>query len=260
MEISEAEIADTVLQAAEARRQIAPFAGLSMPAAYRVAALVRDARMARGERVAGRKIGFTNRTIWDEYGVHAPIWGYVYDRTLHDLAEPARAADFVEPRIEPEIVFGLGQPVDPDMSLDEIAGAIAWVAHGFEIVQSLYPGWRFAAPDTVAAFGLHGGLWIGPRRPLREEDRGRLESFDIELFRNGVAIDRGNGRNVLDGPLHALGHLARVLRDDGGHPPLAAGEIVTTGTLTRAFPVAAGEIWTTRLAGLDLPGAQLSLA
>jgi 2-oxo-3-hexenedioate decarboxylase len=35
---------------------------------------------------------------------------------------------------------------------------------------------------------------------------------------------------------------------------LAAGEIVTTGTLTRAFPVKAGEIWSTRLYGLPLDG------
>ncbi len=255
---NETAIADTVLAAADARRRIAPFADLTLPAAYRVAALVRDARIARGERVVGRKIGFTNRTIWDEYGVHAPIWGYVYDRTLHDLGEAARAADFVEPRIEPEIVFGLGRPIGPEMSVDEIAGAVAWVAHGFEIVQSLYPGWRFAAADTVAAFGLHGGLWIGPRRPLRREDA--LETFEIELFRNGVATDRGHGRNVLDGPLHALRHLAQVLAELPGHPPLAAGEIVTTGTVTRAFPIAAGEVWTTRVVNLDLPGARLSVA
>jgi hypothetical protein len=38
-------------------------------------------------------------------------------------------------------------------------------------------------------------------------------------------------------------------------PPLAAGEIVATGTLTRAFPVAAGEEWTTELTGLPLEGA-----
>ena len=257
---SEGEIADIVLAAAGERRQIAPLAGLSLSAAYRVAARVRDAQLARGERVAGRKIGFTNRGIWEEYGVHAPIWGYVYDRTLHEMAEPARAADFVEPRIEPEIVFGLAAPVGAEMSLAEIAAAIGWVAHGFEIVQSLYPGWRFAAPDTVAAFGLHGGLWIGPRRPLAPGEAERLESFGIVLSRDGVEIDRGQGRNVLDGPLHALGHLAAALAGDPDHAPLHAGEIVTTGTLTRAFPVRAGEVWTTALSGLDLPGARLVVA
>jgi 2-oxo-3-hexenedioate decarboxylase len=260
MQMSESEIAETILAAADAGRPIAPFAGLTSAAAYRVAGLVRDARRARGERIVGRKIGFTNRTIWDEYGVHAPIWGYVYDRTLHELGEPVRAADFVEPRIEPEIVFGLGKSVGPDMSPAEIAGAVAWVAHGFEIVQSLYPGWRFAAPDTVAAFGLHGGLWIGPRRPLRETDRAALENFEIALYRNGELMDRGNARNVLDGPLHALRHLAEVLSGQPEHSPLGAGEIVTTGTLTRALPVRSGEIWTTELIGIDLAPARLAVA
>ena len=67
-------------------RQLAPFStaypGFSLEEAYRVTAAVRAAREARGERPIGRKIGFTNRTIWAEYGVHAPIWGYVYDSTV----------------------------------------------------------------------------------------------------------------------------------------------------------------------------------
>jgi 2-oxo-3-hexenedioate decarboxylase len=41
---------------------------------------------------------------------------------------------------------------------------------------------------------------------------------------------------------------------DQVNPPLAAGEIVTTGTLTRALPVSAGETWTTQLTGVGLDG------
>ena len=55
--------------------------------AYKVTAAVRAKREARGERPIGRKIGFTNRTIWAEYGVYAPIWGYVYDGTVRDLTQ-----------------------------------------------------------------------------------------------------------------------------------------------------------------------------
>src|SRR5436190_466569 len=84
--------AAALLDAQAARRQIAPSAGLTMPQAYRIAAEIRDLRLARGERIVGRKIGFTNRTIWDEYGVHAPIWGYVYDRTLPDPRRRPRGA------------------------------------------------------------------------------------------------------------------------------------------------------------------------
>ena len=49
--------------------------------AYEVAAEVRCLREARGDRVVGRKIGFTNTTMRDEYNVAAPIWGYVSDTT-----------------------------------------------------------------------------------------------------------------------------------------------------------------------------------
>ena len=35
-------------------------------AAYRVAAEIVKLRRARGEKTIGRKIGFTNRALWDE--------------------------------------------------------------------------------------------------------------------------------------------------------------------------------------------------
>ena len=44
-------------------------------------------RLAAGWIPVGRKIGFTNRTIWTRYGVYEPIWGTVYDRTLIDAKD-----------------------------------------------------------------------------------------------------------------------------------------------------------------------------
>jgi len=247
-------------------RQIAPFTktcpGLGLDEAYRVTAAVRAKREARGERPIGRKIGFTNRTIWAEYGVYAPIWGYVYDSTVRDLADeaPVSLAGLAEPRIEPEIVFGLAAPPAPAMDERELMGCIDWIAHGFEIVQSIFPNWSFAAPDTVAAYGLHGRLFIGPRHavaPRRADWARELSRFEIDLFRNGAHVDRGQAANVLDGPLFALRHLAETLAQDPQSPPLAAGEIVTTGTLTRAFPAASGEVWATTLRGVPLEGARI---
>jgi 2-oxo-3-hexenedioate decarboxylase len=54
-----------------------------------------------------------------------------------------------------------------------------------------------------------------------------------------------------------LRHLVDTLACDQLNPPLAAGEIVTTGTLTRAFPVAAGQTWTTELTGVALGGVSV---
>ncbi|WP_457108509.1 2-keto-4-pentenoate hydratase [Methylobacterium sp. P5_C11] len=263
--------ARTILAAHEHRRQIAPLTawdpGLDLAAAYRVAEAVRRLRAGRGERTVGYKIGFTNTTLWDRYGVRAPIWGHVYDTTLRDRATlpgPVALAAFVEPRIEPEIVFGLARAPEPGMDAMALIDCVDWAACGFEIVQSLFPGWRFAAPDTVAAFGLHGLLVVGERVRIPPADRqpwiGRLAEFSVALLRDGAVADRGGGRNVLGaGPLAALSHLVDALANDPAGPRLAAGAVVTTGTLTDALPVASGQVWSLRLDGLPLPGIDLAL-
>lgn len=249
-------------------RQVPPFTashpGLDLPAAYRVADRVRARREARGERPVGRKIGFTNRLIWDEYDVHAPIWGWLWDSTLREAGpSPVPLAGLPEPRIEPEIAFGLAAPPAPGMAPADLLGCVAWVAHGFEVVQSVFPGWTFAPADTVAAYGLHGALVLGPRRAVGGDPGAWLDAlaaFRVTLLRDGEAQDEGEAANVLGGPVEALGHLVEELARTRSGPPLAAGEIVTTGTLTRAFPVKPGEAWSTRLHGLDLPGLSARFA
>ena len=46
--------------------------GFDLKAAYEAVAMMRARREAGGDRVVGRKIGFTNRTIWQRYNVFAP--------------------------------------------------------------------------------------------------------------------------------------------------------------------------------------------
>ena len=249
--------------------QIPPFSsrpqGLSVDDAYRVTPLVRQMYEASGAKPLGRKIGFTNRTIWAQYGVYAPIWGYVFDRTVHDLAtvEALPLAPFSEPRIEPEIVFGLVAAPSAQMDETALMSCIGWVALGFEIVQSIFPGWKFSAADTIAANGVHGALLIGPRHPVlprAAEWQRKLSAFEIDLKCNGQLIDRGQAENVLSGPLSALRHLVGLLASDRVNSPLAAGEIVSTGTLTKAMPVASGEVWTAAPTGIALDAIGLRLS
>src|SRR5687768_6834670 len=205
-------------------RQIAPFSSrlpaFSLDDAYRVTAAVRRLRETRGERPIGRKIGFTNRTTWPDY---APMWGYVYDRTVHDLADlwhTFSLEDLAEPRIEPEIVFRLAATPMPGMDERALLGCIDGVAHGLELVQSIYPGWAFTAPDAVAAFDVHGALLLGPWHSVtaNEEWEQALSTFTVDLLRDGVVVDRGHASNVLGGPLSALRHFVELLTQDSVNP------------------------------------------
>ena len=127
-------------------------APLGMDQAYAAALAVRDARMAAGDRPAGYKVGFTNRNIWPHYDVHAPIWGTVWQGGL-TLAVPGAAGPSAlsidglsEPRIEPEIVFGLRAAPPPDCSADELVASLDWVAHGFEVVHTHSPAGNSPPP------------------------------------------------------------------------------------------------------------------
>ena len=218
--------------------------------AYAVLAELHARRVARGVRPVGRKIGFTNTTIWARYGVDRPMWSHVWDATLvraeGDRAEIALDG-LMEPRIEPELVFGLAGALPEGDDPVAILRAVAWIAPGFEIVHSVFPAWKFTAADCTAALGLHGRLVVG--MPVAIDDANRaalvatLPSFEVALLRGDALVERGVGANVLGSPVRALTHLRDVLGAQPWAPPLAAGEIVTTGTITDAHPVRAGETW-----------------
>jgi 2-oxo-3-hexenedioate decarboxylase len=266
-----AAIAERLIAAYDGATQIAPVTaadpGFDIPAAYEVLREIeKRRRIVQGWQAVGRKIGFTNTTIWTRYGVSRPMWAHVWAHSVHYAAEghcTLGLKTFVQPRIEPEVVFRLKAP--PPASDDPLAilGCVEWIAPAFEIVQSHFPDWKFAASDCTAAFGLHGALVIGTPVPVTDRNRGplaaALPTFTLTLRRGRAIVDRGVGKNVLGSPALALAHLVRVLATQPQFPPLAAREIVTTGTLTDAWPVTPGETWVSDYGMLGLGGVTLAL-
>jgi 2-oxo-3-hexenedioate decarboxylase len=265
-------LADTASMAEPLTARVEAF---SVEDAYAVSREVLRRREASGWRRVGRKIGFTNRGIWDQYGVYEPIFGYMYDRTVTWLPDRSWDIDGLghegtlsleglsQPLIEPEVVFHFRET--PPLTDDPLTllRCIDWVGHGFEIVQCHFPGWKFGIADTVADGGLHGRYVVGggvgvPHRAL-EPLVDALASFKVTLACNGKPVRQGGGDLVLGSPLNALAHLVKLLASLPDHPPIEAGEVVTTGTLTDAMPVASGQTWSTRFAGLGVPELVLRL-
>ena len=265
-----ASVADALLAAERNAAMLAPVTewlpDFDVAAAYAVLEVIEARRRAAGWEPVGRKIGFTNRTIWARYGVDQPMWAPTWRQTVHHAQDgKARLAisRFVQPRIEPEVVFGVAgaMPVTDDPVA--ILRAVDWIAAGFEIVQSHFPDWKFKVPDCTAAFGLHAALVVGT--PVRVTDANRatlartLPIFEVALRKNGEVIERGVGANVLGSPALALAYLARVLATQPGASPLVAGEVITTGTLTDAWPTAPGDVFASDYGELGVPGLELSL-
>ena len=235
-----------------------------LDAAYRVAAELTRRRCSRGVETVGRKIGFTNRTIWSLYGVDAPMWAHVYSDTLsYAQGGSARVslAGTVSPRIEPEIAFKLRTPVAAGCKdAEQLLRSAEWYAHSVEIVHSHFD-WKFKLADATADWACHAQLVIGEPHPIVEADipalARALPAIRVGLFNNGVRRIEGAGANVLGSPAYALGFLADLLAEHADMPPLAAGEVISTGTITDALPVKPGETWSTQIDGLPLQNLTL---
>jgi len=235
--------------------------------AYAVAAEIVRLRRARGEQTVGRKIGFTNRRIWPEYGATSPIWAHVYDDSVFHARDNAALISLkgsVQPRIEPEIAFKLRAPVpvecrDPARILE----SVEWLAPSFEIVDCHFAEWKFTGPESAADFALHWRLIIGAPYPVRYSEIPDLvqllRTCRVTLSREGKVMDRGVGANALDHPALALGFLADMVARQPQFDALAPGEVGTTGTLTAALPIAPGESWVSDYGALPVTGLRLSL-
>jgi len=247
-------------------------ASFGLDAAYAVEAELVRLRRASGRRTAGRKVGFANKAMWRILKLDTLVWAHMYDDTVHVAAGNAGAfpaATRVSPRLEPEIVFKLRAPLPaggdataPAPSAADALAAIEWMALGFEINDCVFPDWKFTPADFVAALGFHVGLVVGEPVPLpgdREAIAGQLASFTLRLTKNGVLVDEGAGKNALRSPLLCLAELASAIARQPGAAPLAAGDIISTGTLTTPQPIAQGDEWRAEVHGLHLPALTLRI-
>ena len=223
-----------------------------MPAAYAVEAEFRRLRLESGRSVTGRKVGFANKAMWRALKLETLVWASMYDDTTHDGASELPLTHFMSPRIEPEIVFKLKRPLAGTPDAPTALEHVEWMALGFEIIDCPFPGWQFKPVDFVAAYGLHRALVIGEHHIVGADLADALASFKLKLYKNGELSEEGSGKNSLRSPALCLAELARAT---GG---LAAGELISTGTLTGAQSIAAGETWQVAVDGLALPELELN--
>jgi len=264
-------VARELLSAYEAGEMVAvaPSArpGFDLNTAYEVEAALKQFREAAGHRAVGRKVGYANKAMWRVLKLETLVWAHMYDDTVHYSDSNSATLALAHPRllkIEPEIVFGLKQPVMGE-GLDATAALAGtdWLAVGFEIIDCPFPEWQFQPSDFVASFGLHAALVIGERMQV-QPDRiaalvDELPRFKVRVAKNGEFVEEGSGRNCLRSPALCLAELSAAIARRFPSQPLRAGEIVSSGTLTAGHPTGGGDLWTVEVAGLSLSPPPLTL-
>jgi len=262
--------------------------GFDLNTAYEVEKKLKQFREVEGHRAVGRKVGYANKAVWRVLKLETLVWAHMYDDTVHYADRNSATLAVAHPRslkIEPEIVFGLKQPITGAASDATSALASAdWLALGFEIIDCPFPEWKFQPSDFVASFGLHAALVVGEKIPVRPDILvnllDQLSAFKLRISKGGEAIERGDlagpgsgkssvrgaefveegsGKNCLKSPALCLAELATAIARRFPSNPLTAGEIVSSGTLTAGHPAAGGDLWTAEVEGLPLPPLTLRL-
>ncbi len=235
--------------------------------AYAVEAELVRLRKESGHKPVGLKVGFANKAVWRALKLDTLVWAHMYDDTVHYAEKSGAAlsiAHMCSPKIEPEIVFRLKRPLESDeRDAATVLGAVEWIALGFEIIDCVFADWKFQPTDFVASFGLHAALVVGQPVNVASDNIPalveQLAQFKLRLSKDGALIEEGSGRNSLRSPALCVAELASAITRRPKIQRLAAGDLISTGTLTESKRIAPGEAWSASVDGIDLPALTLRI-
>src|SRR5258707_11717151 len=208
--------------------------------AYAIQSAWLDLKLARGARIIGRKIGLTSRAMQELLGVNQPDYGFLLDSMSVSSGSTLSRADFLLPRIEPEIAFWLAKDLKgPGITIDAVLAATRGVSPALELVDSRIAKWQIKLSDTIADNASSARVIISEQIvPLDCLD---LAAEAVTLTRNGVEVGSGNGAAVLGHPAEAVAWLANKLAEYG--IVIAAGQLVLPGAMCAAASAHAEETY-----------------
>jgi 2-keto-4-pentenoate hydratase len=217
--------------------------------AYAIQNAWTESRLSAGEEILGRKIGLTSAAVQEQMGVDEPDYGTLWGSRFFAAVDGRAVAPFdlfLQPRIEGELAFLLGEPPAGDkIEIEDVLDATEAVAATIEIVDSRIADWDIELFDTVADNASYGGYTLGPWSPeLRSED---LRTIGMMMTRDGETVSSGIGAAALGHPARAVAWLLTKLRSFGIEAK--AGDVILSGALGPTVPVLRGDEFTLSIHG-----------
>lgn len=210
---------------------------LDVATGYEIQDLTLQRRLDRGEKVVGIKLGLTSRAKQQRMGVDTPFVAWLTDAMVLPAGDPVPQDQLIHPRIEPELVFVMGERLEgPGVTAAQAMAAVDHVLGGAEVIDSRYRDFKFAAGDVIADNASSGAFVTGPvALPPSELDLS-LEAVLVEV--DGQVVDSATGAAVQGHPGEALALAANDLATRGH--AIEPGWIVLTGGMTDAYFAAPG--------------------
>ncbi|WP_250036384.1 2-keto-4-pentenoate hydratase [Paractinoplanes maris] len=176
-------------------------------------------RLARGETIAGIKLGLTSKAKMRQMGVDSVIWGRLTDAMRIEDGGVLDLGPRIHPKVEPEVAFLVRD------------GAIAAVAPALEVIDSRWLDFKFTLDEVIADNTSAAAFVVGAWQPVPPS----IDALEVRLLLDDQVVESGSTAAILGDPREAFAEarrLAGALEDDW---------IVLAGAATAAVPVGAGQ-------------------
>jgi 2-oxo-hept-3-ene-1,7-dioate hydratase len=220
-------------------RITARFPEATIDDSYAIQGFWRDAQIAAGRTLVGRKIGLTSKAMQQATGITEPDYGVMFDDTVYASGADIPFDAFSNVRIEVELAFVLKGPLEgPDCTLEDALAAIDYAVPALEVLNSHIELEGRTIVDTISDNAAYGAMVLGDvhMRP----DEIDLRWVPGVLSRNGEIEETGVAAGVLGHPATGVAWLANKFHQHGAR--LEAGEIILAGSFTRPMWVSRGDL------------------
>ncbi len=195
-------------------------------------------RMDAGATLVGHKIGATSQAIQNLFSIDTPDFGHLFDDMQRSEFEAISLDDLIQPLVEPEIAFVLGEDITgPGIEWGDIIDAAAGVVPCLEIIDSRITEWKIRLADTVADNGSSSLFVVGSTMVSASETD--LGSEAVSFERSGEVVGSGTGADVFGHPAKAAAWLVNALGGFG--ITVEKGALVLSGSITTAVAARPGD-------------------
>jgi 2-keto-4-pentenoate hydratase len=223
-----------------------PGIALTIRDAYALQFEVARLREARGERIAGFKIGCVSPTMQAQLGIQEPVFGHVFETELHRSGVTLEPADYDGLAIEGEFAVR----VDEDLNAPSSGFAV------IELHNYVVRNPPLTAQELIGNNAIHAGVVLPSKE--RRVLRSPVELFHepITVLRNGQIAGTSTGGALPGGPLGSVARLVKHLAQFG--KALHRNQIVLTGSPLPLYRTERGDRFEVRSEHFETIVAQVS--
>ena len=219
---------------------------VTMEDAYAIQAAFVAAKEAGGAVRRGWKIGLTSRAMQMALGIDIPDSGVLFDDMFFDHGAAVPMGRFIEPRVEAEIAFIMGDDLSGvNCTRDAVLAATNWVVPALEILDTRIlrvdpeSGLPRKVFDTIADNAANAGIVLGQKK--HSPDMFDLRWVGAVVTRDGSVEETGLGAGVLNDPVMGIVWLVQRLAKYGQR--VSRGDVVLSGSFIRPIEAPSGSIF-----------------